>query len=221
MIDVVRQIEAIARETGMGRIPAGEGHTVRLRRTYAAGIDDVWDALTDPERISRWFLPVSGDLHVGGRFQLEGNAGGEILACEEPTRFLITWSAMDTGNPSDISEVEVRLAASGDGHTTLELTHTAVLPEEAWPVYGPGAVGVGWDGGLLGLALHLEGGGSVDDPAAWAVSDEGREFYTRSSQAWGAANVAAGADPDVAAQGVANTIAFYTVPPEAAAEEQR
>jgi uncharacterized protein YndB with AHSA1/START domain len=219
MIDVVRQIEAIQRETGTGRIPAGEGHTVHLRRTYAAGIDEVWDALTNPDRISRWFLPVSGDLHLGGRFQLEGNAGGEILACDEPNRFLITWSAMDTGNPADISQVEVRLAADADDRTTLELTHTAVIPDEAWPVYGPGAVGVGWDGGLLGLALHLEGGGSVDDPAAWAVSDEGRDFYTRSSQAWGAANVAAGADPGVAAQGVANTIAFYTVPPEASAQE--
>ena len=215
MIDVVKQIEAIQRETGRGTIPAGEGRTVRLRRTYAAGIDDVWDAVTNPERISRWFLPVSGDLHVGGRFQLEGNAGGEVLACDEPNRFLITWSAMDTGNPADVSQVELRLTRDGDSATTLELVHTAVVPDEVWPMYGPGAVGVGWDGGLLGLGLHLEGGGSVDDPAAWAVSDEGRDFYTRSSEAWGAANVAAGADPDVAAQGVANTIAFYTVPPDA------
>jgi uncharacterized protein YndB with AHSA1/START domain len=214
MIDVIRHIEAIEREVGTGPIPAGEGRTVRLRRTYDAGIDDVWDAITSPERISRWFLPVSGDLHVGGRFQLEGNAGGEILECNRPTRFRITWSAMDTGNPADISEVEVRLAAEGDARTALQLEHTAVVPEEMWPVYGPGAVGVGWDGGLLGLALHVEGGASVDDPAAWAASDEARDFYTRSSQAWGAANVAAGADPEVAAQGVTNTISFYTVPPD-------
>ena len=214
MIDVEHQIEAIQRELGAGRIPAGDGRTVRLRRVYQAGIDDVWDAVTDPDRISRWFLPVSGDLHVGGRFQLVGNAGGVILACEPPRRYRITWSAMDTGNPSDVSEVEVRLIPDGDDRTTLELEHTAVVPEDVWPVYGPGAVGVGWDGGLLGLALHLEGGGSVDDPAAWPASDEGRAFYTRSSEAWGRANVAAGADPDVARQGVANTIAFYTVPPD-------
>jgi len=213
MIDVVHQIEAIHREVGTGRIPAGEGHTVRLTRTYDAALEDVWDAVTNPDRISRWFLPVSGDIHVGGRFQLEGNAGGQILECEPPNRYRITWSAMDTGNPADVSEVEVRLAADGGGRTTLELAHTAVVPEEMWPVYGPGAVGVGWDGGLLGLALHLETGGSVDDPTAWAMSDEGRDFYTRSSEAWGAANVASGADPEIARQGVANTIAFYTVPP--------
>ena len=78
--------------------------------------------------------------------------------------------------------------------------------------YGPGAVGVGWDGGLLGLTLHLEGG-SVGDPIAWQLSDEGREFFTRSSEAWGDANRAAGADPEAVARGVANTNDFYAPDP--------
>ena len=39
--------------------------------------------------------------------------------------------------------------------------------------------------GLLGLALHLRGQ-TVGDSTAWQVSDEGRSFYTRSSEAWGA-----------------------------------
>ena len=85
MIDIVREIEAVQREVGSGRIAAGEGRTVRLRRTYDAPIEDVWDALTNPERISRWFLPISGDYRVGGRYQFEGNAGGEIVSCERPT----------------------------------------------------------------------------------------------------------------------------------------
>ena len=55
-----------------------------LRRRYDAAIEDVWDAVTDPDRLKRWFLPISGDLRVGGTFQLEGNAGGEILSCEPP-----------------------------------------------------------------------------------------------------------------------------------------
>ncbi len=63
--------------------------------------------------------------------------------------------------------------------------------------------------------LHLATGETVADPTAWQLSDEGRDFATRSSQAWGAANVAAGADPDLAAKGVANTIAFYTTDPAA------
>jgi hypothetical protein len=74
-------------------------------------------------------------------------------------------------------------------------------------------VGVGWEGGLLGLALHLRGG-VLDDPIAWQLSAEGRDFATRGSQAWGAAQIAAGGDPEVAARGVTNTTAFYA-PPEA------
>jgi uncharacterized protein YndB with AHSA1/START domain len=198
---------------GQRRIPAGDGRAVRLSREYDAPIDDVWDAVTNPERIGRWFLPLSGDFRVGGRYQLEGNAGGEILACERPHLLRVSWVYGEVTSDDDISEVEVRLSALDGGATLLELEHTAVVPEDRWAEYGPGAVGVGWDMGLLGLTLHLQGG-SVGDPLAWQVSAEGREFATRSSEAWGAANQAAGADPAAAAKAVANTTAFYAPEPE-------
>ena len=41
MIDIVNEIWAVQREVGEGRIAAGEGRTVRLRRTYDSPIDDV------------------------------------------------------------------------------------------------------------------------------------------------------------------------------------
>ena len=81
-----------------------------------------------------------------------------------------------------------------------------------WSQFGPGAVGVGWDGGVLGLGLYLRGG-SIDDSEAWQVSEEGREFYKRASEAWGRANLATGADPETVAQGVANTTQFYAPDP--------
>jgi uncharacterized protein YndB with AHSA1/START domain len=214
MIDIVREIEAVQREVGSGRIAAGEGRSVRLQRTYDAPVEDVWDALTSPERITRWFLPISGDYRVGGRFQLEGNAGGEILTCERPHRFRVTWAYGEMASAADVSELEVRLTSAGDGSTTLELEHTAVVPDEPWAEYGPGAVGVGWDQGLLGLSLHLRGE-SVGDSMAWQLSDEGREFAARSSASWGAANEAAGADPAEAARAVAKTTAFYAPDPDA------
>lgn len=214
MIDIVREIDAIQREVGSGRIAAGEGRTVRLRRTYDAPVNDVWDALTNPERIRRWFLPISGDFRLGGRYQFEGNAGGEIVSCERPHRLRVTWAYGEDIAPADVSELEVRLTSASEQSTTLELEHTAIVPEDRWDEYGPGAVGVGWDGGILGLSLHLRGE-SIADPVAWPLSDEGRDFYTRSSRAWGAANEAAGADPAVAAQAAANTTAFYTVDPNA------
>ena len=212
MIDIVREIEAVQRAVTSGRIAAGEGRTVRLERTYDSPIEDVWDALTDPERISRWFLPITGDYRVGGRYQFEGNAGGEIVSCERPKRLRVTWVYGEVTSPADVSEVEVRLTAVGEGSTTFVLEHTAIVPEEMWAQFGPGAVGVGWDGGVLGLSLHLRGG-SVGDPLAWQVSDEGRAFYARCSEAWGAANVVSGADPDAAASAVANTTAFYAPEP--------
>ena len=215
MIDVIQQIEAIQRELGPGQLPAGEARTIRLQRTYDASIEDVWNAFTDPRRISRWFLPVSGDLRLGGRYQFEGNAGGEILECERPNRLKATWVYGMPDDPNAVSEVEVRLTSNGDDRTDLDFAHTAIVPEEMWGEYGPGAVGVGWDMGLLGLSLYLQTGETVGDPTAWQLSDEGRDFSRRSSEAWGAASVAAGTDPEVAARAVANTFAFYAPPPEA------
>jgi len=206
MIDVIREIEAVQREVGRGQVPAGEGHAIRLRRTYDAPIEDVWDALTNPERIGRWFLPISGDYRVGGHYQFEGNAGGRIVECE-PNRLKVTWVYGEAPAGADASLVEVRLAPASDEATVLDFEHIAIVPDEMWDQFGPGAVGVGWDGGLLGLSLHLRGG-SVGDPIAWQLSDEGRDHATRSSQAWGDASRADGADPEVVARNVAATTAF-------------
>jgi uncharacterized protein YndB with AHSA1/START domain len=213
MIDIVREIEAVEREVGEGRIPAGTGKAIRLRRRYDAPIEEVWDALTTPDRINRWFLPVSGDFRIGGRYQLEGNAGGEIVACERPNRLKVTWVYGENATDADVSEVELRLSAVDAETTAFELEHTAVVPEEFWDQYGPGAVGVGWDGAVLGLGLHLRGG-FIDDPLAWQVSDEGRDFNTRSSEAWGAAHAASGASPEAVERAVAGSTAFYVPPPE-------
>ena len=214
MIDIVRELEATTREVGSGRIAAGEGRAVRLRRTYDAPIQEVWDAVTSPERIGRWFLPISGDFRIGGRYQLEGNAGGEIVACERPHRLRVTWVYGEVTSSTDVSELELRLTSAGEDATTLELEHTAIVPEDAWAMFGPGAVGVGWDGGLLGLSLYLRTGSTLEDPIAWQMSEEGRRFNTLASVAWGAANEAAGADPEAAASAVANTAAFYAPEPD-------
>lgn len=216
MIDVIQQIEAIHREVGSGRTAAGEARAIRLRRTYDAPIEDVWDALTDPSRLRRWFLPVTGDFRLGGRYQFEGNAGGDIVACERPERLKVTWVYGEPATPADVSEVEVRLSKAGDERTILEFEHAALVPEDMWEQFGPGAVGVGWDQGLLGLGLFLQTGETVGDPAAWQVSEEGIDFASRSSAAWGEANIAAGADPEVVARNVAASTAFFTTEPDGA-----
>ena len=58
---------------------------------YDTDAADLWNALTDAKRIPRWFLPVSGDLKLGGRYQFEGNAGGTITECVPQKRIGATW----------------------------------------------------------------------------------------------------------------------------------
>ncbi|MFE7389017.1 SRPBCC family protein [Streptomyces sp. NPDC057582] len=208
MSEIVEEVNRLHRKVGGRQVEEGEARTVLLRRTYDAEVADVWDAVTSPERIGRWFLPVSGEFKVGGQYQLEGNAGGEILECVAPERLRVTWLF---GPDPGFSEVEVRLTPEGEGRTVFELEHVAVVPEEFWGQFGPGAVGVGWDLMLLGLGRHLAGGEiSKADAAAWQTSPEAKEFMTRSGEEWGAAYAASGADTGVVAATTAATIGFYT-----------
>ena len=208
MSEIADEINRMHRRVGTRQVETGEARTVLLRRTYDAGVADVWDAVTSPERIARWFMPVSGELKVGGRYQLEGNAGGEILECVEPERLRVSWLY---GPDPGFSEVEVRLTPESGERTVLELEHVAVVPDDFWDQFGPGAVGVGWDLGLYGLALHLAGGAlSKEEAATWHTTPEGSAFITGSGEGWGEAYAASGADQETATRTTVATIAFYT-----------
>ncbi len=211
MRDIIDELGAVHRATGNRPLSGGSARTVVLRRRYGAPVEDVWDAITSPERIRRWFLPVSGDFRVGGHFQLEGNAGGEIMRCDRPHLLVVTWAFGDTAL-AGASEVTVRLTPGDAEDTTFELEHAAVTDPARWARYGPGAVGVGWDMALLGLSLHLAGE-SIEDPAAWERSAEAAGYLTRSASAWGDAMAAAGGDPTEVATATANTTRFYVPEP--------
>jgi len=214
VIDVSQQIGATAREVSTGERDGRETKVVVATRTYPSAVEDVWDALTTPERIPRWFSPVSGDLRVGGRFQVENNAGGEVVSCEPPRAFEITWEV--GGEPS---WVVLTLTPDGDAATTLVLRRTAHVPEEFWGTYGPGAVGVGWELSLMGLDLHLASGVPVDpaEVETWSTTDEGREYLGGSSAGWADAAIADGEDEERARTAQQATTAFYTgVAPEGA-----
>jgi uncharacterized protein YndB with AHSA1/START domain len=207
MIDVVHQINSVQRQVGSRVLDAGEARTVVVRRTYDAPVEDLWDACTNAERIPRWFLPITGELRVGGRYQLEGNAGGTIERCDPPRSFAATWEF-----GGEVTWIELRLSPDAEGGTRFELEHIAHVDDERWAQFGPGAVGVGWDLALSGLSRHLATGASVDpaEGAAWVASEEGRRFITLSSQAWCDAGIAAGADNAGAQAAAARTTAAYT-----------
>ncbi|HKP06779.1 MAG TPA: SRPBCC domain-containing protein [Microbacterium sp.] len=223
MVDVQAQLAAVTREIESEEVDGFPSHVQTLAQTYPSPIDDVWDAVTSAERIARWFQPISGDLMLGGRYQIEGNAGGEIQECAPPANgaahYKATWEY-----GGGVTWLTVRLTAEGADATRFELEHIARtddVPAEFWDLYGPGATGVGWDGGLLGLSLHLTGGGGPkpEDAEAWAFTDEGRAFYRGAADAWGAAHAADGADPAAASRAADNTYAFYTGQTPPATEE--
>ncbi|GHJ07554.1 activator of HSP90 ATPase [Micromonospora humidisoli] len=213
MIETSHQISAVRRTVGSRSLEAGEARVLTISQTYPTTLDDLWDACTNADRIPRWFLPISGDLRLHGRYQFEGNAGGVVQRCDPPKSFAATWEMGD-----EISWIEVHLTPEADERTRFTLEHVAHVDDVRWTEYGPGAVGVGWDSGLLGLASHLDadGGGVTPDQAAeWIGSEDGRRFMTLSGEAWAEADIAGGTDPQAARAAAARTIAAYTGAPPA------
>jgi uncharacterized protein YndB with AHSA1/START domain len=202
MFDMFEELAAINRK--VVRNDDSDTVSVTLTRAYDADADDVWDALTNPQRLPRWFYPVSGDLQIGGSFQFEGNAGGEIRRCDRPT-----WLQVTFGDPNSI--LDLHLAEIAD-KTTVELTHTVPLA-----VAGSGAgalfVGPGWDGALLGLGIHLRGL-AVGDPLEAANSPEVIEFNRGSISRWTEAVEASGtaAAEEIAGAREAVVAQYTTVP---------
>jgi uncharacterized protein YndB with AHSA1/START domain len=118
-------------------------------RRYETSIEDLWDALTNPERLARWFLPVSGDFR--------------IIRCEPPRVIAVTWEF-----GGSVSWVTVTLEEDPKGGTRLELEHVTPAGDH-WKQFGAGAVGVGWDLALLGLSRHIANG-DADRVAALAAT---------------------------------------------------
>lgn len=203
--DVEEQLAAAERSVSARERDGRPARVVGLARRYATTPAELWDAATNADRIPRWFLPVSGDLALGGRYQLEGNAGGLITACEPSSHLALTWEF-----GGDLSWLEAWFRHDGPGSARLTLTHTSLVTEH-WDRYGAGATGVGWESALLVLAMHLANPAAPKpDEVAFAASADGRAFIAGSSAAWAEAAIAAGEEPGAARGAAARTTAFYT-----------
>ena len=205
-IEVAKHIGAVTRTVTTRNHEGKTANVVVAERTYPTTPEDLWEAMTSAERIPRWFLPVEGDLKLGGKYQLRGNAGGTIQACEPPRHFRVTWEY-----GGGMSWVDVRIEPAARGSARLTLEHIA-YEDEHWTKFGPGATGVGWDMALMGLDRHVETGAANDpqEGMAWMMSEEGKSFSRRSSEAWRDADIAGGADPAAAKAAADRTTAAYT-----------
>jgi uncharacterized protein YndB with AHSA1/START domain len=132
----------------------GDRRAVRFEWHYGTDQADLWEALTEPERLARWFATVRGDLSEGGSFEIlfddedpDQRAAGSILECRPPDHLRISWLFGD----EVYSEVTADLAAEEDG-TRLVLEHSG-LPNSSAAGYG-----AGWETYLEQLQADLGGG---------------------------------------------------------------
>ena len=207
-VDPTAAIGAVTREVTERDHEGVPHHLVVASRSYPTDVDDLWDAVTNPDRIPRWFLPVSGNLELGGKYQLEGNAGGTITTCKAPRHLAVTWEF-----GGEMSWLDVHLDEDGPDAATLRLEHL-VPDDDHWRQFGPGAVGVGWDLTLLGLADHLAGAERPE--AELTATPEGLDVMRRSTDGWRDAHLASGGTPaDVERQAAATHAAYRGESPEA------
>jgi uncharacterized protein YndB with AHSA1/START domain len=174
------------RTLGTKLIAAGEARTAVLRRTYAASIDELWSAITDPVRLRSWFTAPRGRLRLGGTYALEGSGHGRIVRCDAPRMLRVTWSS----GPGHPDEVEVRLSKADEGGAVLELEHASVAatgPDGAPdPLLG---VGVGWELAMAWLDHYVRGDGQPRAPgwsgeAALQPTAEDQALLADSARAW-------------------------------------
>ena len=135
-----------------------ERRGVRFERRYDASPSEVWAALTEPDRLARWFAQAELELRVGGRYTLRFDpdddtqqVNGEVLVLE-PGRILeLSWQHPEQPD----SVVRFELEPEGDG-TLLVLDHRSLPAKSA-----PGLAG-GWHAHLDSLGAHLGEGGEAD-----------------------------------------------------------
>ncbi|KAF4464590.1 activator of Hsp90 ATPase 1 family [Fusarium albosuccineum] len=200
-MDLNKQFDAVARTVEKTALETGEeGRTITIGQTYDIDAPTLWDACTNPDKIKQYFSPVSGDLHVNGRFQIQNNASGTIEACDPPSTFLVTW---EFGGST--SHVSVRINPVDETHSRVELSHTSPVNKH-WEEYGAGAVGVGWEMSFAGLAYYLMG---IKVGEEWFANKETREYLTRCSEGWREAAVRGGEDEIVARGAAERTTKFY------------
>ena len=141
----------------LGTIEAnGEGWRLTLVRRFDAPIDQVWAAITEPDRLADWLSETKIEPCVGGKIEIDFGpdevAGGEVLAFDPPHAFEFEWERR-SGGVSSI--VRFELASEGRG-TVLTLIHRRQSARTARSTCA------GWHAHLDGLLATLGG-----EPVEW------------------------------------------------------
>jgi uncharacterized protein YndB with AHSA1/START domain len=118
----------------------GEG-VVRMEDRFDTAIDDLWKALTEPDRLALWYGELEGELAQGGEFRLRitlsGERTGRIDACEPPQRLLSTMRDPDR-QPGQPEQTVIEANLFAEGAQTRLVWETRGMPVDLLPAYGAG-----------------------------------------------------------------------------------
>ena len=118
----------------------GEG-VVRMEDRLDTAIDDLWGALTEPDRLVHWYGEVEGELSQGGEFRVRiavaGERTGKVEACEPPRRLLLEMRDPDA-RPGQPEQTVIEAELIAEGAQTRLVWETRGLPVDLLPAYGTG-----------------------------------------------------------------------------------
>jgi uncharacterized protein YndB with AHSA1/START domain len=116
--------------------------------------EEVWEALTDEDRLEEWMAPeVELDPTEGGEIAVrdgDDQRTGTVETLEEGERFAFTWSRPGEGE----SFVEFTIEALPAG-TRVTVIETATEPAATNTAAGPTAIASGWGSRLARLHHSL------------------------------------------------------------------
>jgi uncharacterized protein YndB with AHSA1/START domain len=118
-------------------------YELRIERTFDGSAEEVFDAWTSEEVLTRWFHSQPGwdtpvaevDLRVGGKVrvamrELDGTEhamGGEYTLIDRPHRLAMTWSFDEVPGNEQTLELEF---IERDGRTTVVMINSGIVTQE-------------------------------------------------------------------------------------------
>ncbi|WP_300345822.1 SRPBCC domain-containing protein [Nesterenkonia sp.] len=116
----------------------GDRYTLRFRRRLATTVADAWSAISEPDRIARWFAPVTIENRRWITYWDNGReyAAGQILSCEPEEHLEVSWRATDDVDSAMESVLRISLHPEADG-VLLVLQHERLHRQDV-EQYGAG-----------------------------------------------------------------------------------
>lgn len=132
-------------------VDLGGRSAVRFVRRYPVSREELWSALTEPDRMARWAFRGDLEPRNGGTLRFEygeaGGADGTVLVWDQPSVLEYEW---DTEGEMPW-RIRFELTSDGDEATLLTFDH--FLPDPSVPEFA-----AGWHWHLDRLATLVAGG---------------------------------------------------------------